>query len=59
MRYARTNADARYLPGWSKPPGCDINPDPNQQSANPNGNRAQRRRAKKLRIVNGEARRAG
>ncbi len=51
MKYARSNIDARFLPGWSKPPGLDLNLDPNHQSADPNGNRAQRRRAKKLGIT--------
>lgn len=51
MRYPRTNASARYLPGWSKPPNTDIDDDPNQASADPNGNRAQRRKAKKLGVI--------
>jgi hypothetical protein len=43
--------DARWLPGWSAPPDAWFANLSGRVDPNPNGNRAERRRAKKLGIT--------
>lgn len=49
-RFTR-QVDARWLPGWSAPPGASFKNLPGEVVPDPNGNRAERRRARKLGIT--------
>lgn len=45
----------RYAAGWSMPQNNDLDKAPHEESADPRGNRAERRRAKKLGIRKAES----